>query len=134
MTDQNHLTAEKEVAESQVREPLHFGGLGGSFELIPLEDWREDLFVQAVNRALGDKIRTEDTAAVCMWSALANVDWKHENGDTASYSFRAAGDLIASIRGKGMYMDWYCSGPYATVSDEIAEAMAKEGWTFTVED
>lgn len=106
-----------------------FGGLGGSMELIPLDDLRYDLFVMAVNRALGDKIRADDATASAMWSALANQDWTHENGDTAGYSFRAAGDLIASIRGSGNYIDWYCSGPYAEVRDDIREALAKEGWT-----
>jgi len=97
-----------------------------------MEVWKDDLFAQAVNRALGDKIRAEKSMGSAMWSALANVDWTHENGDTASYSFRCAGDLIASIRGEGMYMDWYCSGPYAEVSPEISEAMNKEGWHFEV--
>jgi len=106
-----------------------FGGLGGSPELIPLKDWEDDLFVMAVERALGDKIRADDQTASAMWSAVANQDWKHENGDTASYSFRCAGDFIASIRGEGQYMDWYCSGPYETVRDDIREALAKEGWT-----
>lgn len=110
-------------------QPKSFGGLGGSFELVRFDEYKDDDFAHAVNRSLGDRIRASDDTAVAMWSALANVDWRHANGDTASYSFRSAGDLIASIRGSGWYMDWYCSGPYATVSDEIAEAMAAEGWT-----
>lgn len=124
---QKTLTPRRPLHE---REPKSFGGLGGSPETIPFDAWQDDLFAQAVNRTLGEHIRADDAAAVAMWSALANVEWQHENGDTASYSFRAAGDLIASIRGKGMYMDWYCSGPTATVNGEIAEAMAKEGWSF----
>jgi hypothetical protein len=104
-----------------------FGGLGGYAGGISLEDCSGDLFVAALNRACGEQIRNGSGAEV--WSALANVDWKHENGDTAGYSFRAAGDLIAAIKGSGDYMDWYCSGPYATVADWIEEAMAKEGWT-----
>ena len=104
-----------------------FGGLGGSSELLPLDE--QDLFALAVDRALGDRIRADDEVAKAMWSALANVDWKHANGDTAGYSFRAAGDLIASIRRSGNYMDWYCSGPYSTVSEVIADAMGTEGWS-----
>lgn len=106
-----------------------FGGAGG------LTGGRaiaaDDAFEVAVNRALGDRIRADERIAAAMWSALANVDWKHAGGDTACYTFRAAGDLIAAIRGSGDYMDWYCSGDYATVSDEIAAALAAEGWTWS---
>lgn len=107
----------------------NFGGLGGSLTTIPLADWKDDLFVMAVERALGAKIRENKGFGADMWSAVANQDWTHTNGDTAGYSFRCAGDFIASIRGEGDYMDWYCSGPCETVSEEIGEAMAKEGWT-----
>lgn len=88
-----------------------------------------DAFEEAVERMLGEKIRSDDEFAKQFWSALANVDWYHPaTGQSASYSFRAAGGLIADIRGEGNYMDWYCSGPYATVSDMIALSMKKEGW------
>jgi hypothetical protein len=108
--------------------PDDHGGWGG------LSDRREinkdDAFEMALNRVYGDRIRANDVAACDVWCALANVDWKHENGDTASYSFRAAGDLVAAIRAKGMYMDWYCCGDYPRMTSEFAEAMAKQGWTY----
>lgn len=64
-----------------------------------------------------------------IWSALANVTWYNPEAHIeVSYSFRAAGGLIAEIIGQGDYMEWYCSGPYATISDEIRRVMKKEGW------
>jgi hypothetical protein len=66
--------------------------------------------------------------------ALTNVEWKHKNGDTAGYSFRAAGDLVAAIRGNGTYMDWYSSGDSARVTQEIQDALAAEGWGYEIEE
>ena len=128
MTDHPQYPTATEIAAFAKENPrTTFGGLGG------LSDGRAidagDLFEAAVNRCLGDAIRADDAVAREMWCALSNMDWQHANGDTAGYSFRAAGDLVAAIRGKGNYMDWYCCGRDGIVSVRIADAMAKEGWT-----
>jgi hypothetical protein len=107
-----------------------FGGMGGIEGGRPRDP--EDLFEAAVDRAMGDRLRAEGIKgafiAPRLWGSLSNVDWIHENGDTASYSFRAAGDLIAALIGEGDYMDWYCSGHDGLADEEVAELMAKEGW------
>lgn len=106
-----------------------YGGLGGITE--GREPNQDDKFEMMLHRVLGDQIRQNPEIGVDLWSALANIDWYHpESGDSASYSFRAAGDLIAAIIGKGDYMDWYCSGPYSTVSSLIARTLKKEGWIY----
>lgn len=96
----------------------------------------DDPFEAAVERALGDAIRADENVAIEMWSAMANIDWKHPSEDFArGYSYRAAGDMIAAIRGDGShYMTWYCSGPDGVVSERIATAMAGEGWTWSDDD
>jgi len=100
-----------------------YGGLGGVTGGRGVNT--DDAFEMAVRRAF---YRIDEEIGREIWSALANVDWVHENGDTAGYSFRAAGDLIAAIRGEGDYMDWYCSGPEGVVSERVREALAREGW------
>ena len=102
-----------------------FGGVTGGRALDPA-----DAFETTVDRVLGDKIKADEQMARDMWSALANIEWKHENGDTAGYTFRAAGDLVAAIRGSGDYLDWYCSGPDGHVTDSIAQALRAQGWTY----
>lgn len=77
-----------------------------------------------------DRIKTSDEFCKSLWSALANVDWINEDGTEFGCTFRHAGAIIAEIRGDGGYMDWYCSGEYATVSDEIANELKKLGWTY----
>ncbi|MDP2410328.1 MAG: hypothetical protein Q8M26_08585 [Pseudolabrys sp.] len=85
-------------------------------------------FEDDLRTAMGADIQNDEIATQ-VWSALANVTWYHpESKQEAGYSFRAAGGLIADLRGNGDYMDWYCSGPYATVSDRIGRAMKKLGW------
>lgn len=121
-----------------------FGGLGGVTGGRERDD--TDEFENAIERAFGEALRSqyedyktaqmnsrqdqyEEALGARLWCALANRDWLHDSGDDASYSFRAAGDLIAAVIGKGDYMDWYCARlDYGTVSEDIEAAMAKEGW------
>jgi len=68
-----------------------------------------------------------------LWSAMANVSWIHKDDPDKTEcgrSFRSAGSMIASMLGIGDYIDWYCSGPYETVSEYIAQAMASKGWRY----
>lgn len=107
-----------------------FGGVKGGREIDT-----DDKFEMLLNTLFGERIKADREFCEQLWASLANVDWKNEkSGDTAVYSFRAAGDLIAAIRGEGDYMDWYRSGPFATVSGEIEEALEAEGWTWDSEE
>jgi hypothetical protein len=99
-----------------------FGGITGG-RALDLADAFERLSIASWARA-------DEQMARDMWSALANIEWKHDSGDAAGYTFRAAGDLVAAIRGSGDYMDWYCSGPDAHITDDIAQAMKAAGWTY----
>ena len=105
-----------------------FGGLGGVPGGRPFNE--HDRFEVDVNRALGERMRLNKDVGQQMWSALANVEWRSTDGkDTASYTFRAACDMIAAIRDKSEnYLDFYCNSPYPLVSELIREAMAGVGW------
>ena len=104
-----------------------FGGCGGIVGGRPRDE--SDLFENAVERQLGEAMREDPNLCKEVWCATSNVTWRNaEEGHTASYSFRAAGDLVAAILGRGDYMDWYCSGHDGEVSERVAEAMLDEGW------
>lgn len=85
-------------------------------------------FERDLQEGLGDSIHDDDVAEE-LWSALANVEWYHpESHDTAGYSFRGAGGLIAQLRDEGNYMDWYCCARDGVVSNNIARVLKKRGW------
>ena len=72
-----------------------------------------------------------------VWPRLADLTW--------SCSWRYASGIIARLRNKGDYMDWYCSGiasgwgndvfstkhyvSESTVTDEIRQDLFSIGWT-----
>jgi len=83
------------------------------------------------------RLKEDEDFGCELWSAIANVHWFHDDDEAKTAcgrSFRGAGSLIASMLGKGTYIDWYCSGPYCTVSDYIAETMASRGWQYVLLD
>lgn len=106
--------------------------LGGK-ETPPYEIDRNNPFEVDLEKTFKDKLFSNNALSASLWSSLANVVWTNkEKGQSIGYSFRAAGDLIANLRGEGTYLDHYCSGPSGVVDSEIAEALAPLGWTFEI--
>lgn len=105
-----------------------FGGLGGIMgKTRPVHDF--DDFEVTIQRIFGERMKQDDALCHEIWSALANVDWhRPESNDSASYSLRAVGDLVAAIRGSGDYLDWYCNSDYPSITDEIRRSLKKAGW------
>jgi hypothetical protein len=103
-----------------------YGGLGGVAGGRGIDP--EDRFEIDLNCALGDKMRINDALCARVWGSLANCGWRHDDGSTASYSYRAAGDMIAAIIGRGDYCDWYCSSSAGKVDPEVEAAMLPFGW------
>lgn len=92
----------------------------------------EDDFITLINRIREDK----EFAQEC-YAALCNMRWRSgENLEKVySCSWRYAGGLIASLRGKGEdYLHWYCSGiggdsvPEGEVTSRVREAFNTLGW------
>lgn len=88
-------------------------------------------FEQACEAALGEAVRQDDDVAVKLWCALSNIQWHHAEHGEVGYTFRAAGDLVAALRGSGHYMDWYCSGNEGVVDELVGAALGKHGWTWS---
>ena len=90
-----------------------------------------------------EKVRASDIYAQNLYAAMCNTDfiknevWPLLQEEKWSCSWRHAGGIVADMREKGDYMDWYCSGSYnegshnlseGVVSDEIKEDMLSLGW------
>jgi hypothetical protein len=102
------------------------------------------------------KIKEREDYAQNLYAAFCNMQWQKTEtfpilkNDLWSVSWRSAGSVVASIRGEGDYLDWYCSGmgglawyetddegqwmadkkyvPETTITDEIRQDLRQIGW------
>lgn len=75
-----------------------------------------------------------------LYAALCNNTWIHKDvmeilkNEGYNCSWRYAGGIVARLRGKGDYMDFYCSSiddyatPEGVVTDEIQQDLNEIGW------
>lgn len=79
-----------------------------------------------------DKVKESDGYAQNLYAAICNNDfvknevWPKLQEKTWSASWRRAGGIIANMREKGDYIDWYCSGIIGGISDEEFHEMNKD--------
>ena len=98
-----------------------------------------------------DKVRNSDTYAQNLYAALCNNNftqnevWPILKEEEWGCSWRHAGGIVADMKEKGDYIDWYCSGigdgigngdpdgtrgyvPEGKITDEIKTDLLKLGW------
>ena len=77
-----------------------------------------------------EKVRTQEYYAQNLYAAMCNNQfqrndvWPILSEQKWSCSWRHAGGVIADMRGKGDYIDWYCSG----INDDLLDEMTQAGW------
>ena len=81
----------------------------------------------AVYSGLGAAMLSDEALCVEVWESLTNTVWTGRGGSWL-YSFRSAGDLIASIVDRGDYLDWYCCGTPGRVSGRVERALSRRGF------
>jgi len=94
------------------------------------------------------KVQDRETYAQNLYAAMCNnvfqpnQVWPRLRDEYWSCSWRAAGGIVADLRGQGDYIDWYCSGimgvgetdsfmgyvSESTVTDEIRQDLFAIGW------
>lgn len=97
------------------------------------------------------KIRDNDAYAQNLYAAMCNNDFMRnevveilKDGIVRGPSWRGAGSLVAELRGRGDYMDWYLSGmrdcvdgdtevPEGFVTEEVRKDLLSIGW-LVIED
>jgi len=79
-----------------------------------------------------EKVRASESYAQNLYAAMCNNDFQKQDvwpvlkGKTWSASWRYAGGIIADMREKGDYIDWYCSGIRGVLSAEEYSNLNKE--------
>lgn len=79
-----------------------------------------------------EKVRNNDAYAQNLYAAMCNKDfvkndvWPILTETKWSCSWRYAGGIIADMRQKGDYIDWYCSGIKNMLTDDELKKLNKD--------
>ena len=71
---------------------------------------------------------------------LYGAPLQHDLGDMLgtkaewSCSWRLSGDIVATLRAEGNYMDWYCSGGEDFVDEQVLAEIRGLGWKLMAPD
>lgn len=100
-----------------------------------------DLYASAY---MMEKVQSNELYAQHLYAALCNIVW-NKAGEDWHCSWRHSGSVIATMRGEGDYMSWYCSGIWGdfddppltwktvaegTVTEEVEEDLKTLGWSW----
>jgi hypothetical protein len=105
------------------------------------------------SKEMCDKVKASDNYAQNLYAAMCNMTWQSREfwqelkGETWGCSWRHAGGIVADMKEKGDYIDWYCSGignaelgngltgvdgtgyvPEGTVTEEVELDLNRLGW------
>lgn len=123
MTRRGRVLVEPGAALRFVDEPLAGEGDGWAAPAMP--NLEHDL---AASPEIARRVRS-DVFAQLLYAALCNTEWRQgATGEPWSCSWRAAGGLVAHLRGEGSYLDWYCSGAEGLVDEGVLAAIEGVGW------
>lgn len=79
-----------------------------------------------------EKVRNSEAYAQNLYASMCNTDfvkndvWPLLSEKKWSCSWRYAGGIIADMRQKGDYIDWYCSGIKNKLTDEELKKLTKD--------
>lgn len=87
------------------------------------------------SQTISEKCKTSEIYSQNLYAALCNNEFI-KNDKTWSCSWRSAGGIIANLRERGDYIEWYCSGiasdvPYvaeSVITDEVRKDIESLGW------
>lgn len=86
------------------------------------------------------KVRDSESYAQDLYAAMCNNEFLKKEvipilrEEKWGCSWRYAGGIIADMREKGDYVDWYCSGNEGQVTDEVQNDLLKLGWIVITHD
>lgn len=76
---------------------------------------------------LCQKVRESDVYAQNLYAALCNNDFLKTGSDKKWYcSWRYAGGIVAHMKEKGDYIDWYCSGIKGELTKDEEDTLTEE--------
>lgn len=151
LTDPNITEEERIDAQAYLDMWADWRAEADSRELTP--EWRENNMEYDLRTCelMLNKVRSSDTYAQNLYAAICNRQFQKLDvmpvlkDERWSASWRSAGGIIANMREKGDYIDWYCSGigdglgngdvsgikgyvSESVVTDEIREDLKQLGW------